>query len=528
MTSPIDIRPDHLGIVRGVLQDHLPADVKVWVFGSRAQWSAREASDLDLALEGGAEIDRKMLDAVADAFEDSDLPYAVDIVDLNRVTERFRQIVQSHKVRLPIPIGHDSDRCQDDEWRQVTLGHVCSKIGSGATPRGGKEVYLDEGPYALIRSQNVYNEGFRHGGLAFIGDNHADQLRNVEVERDDVLVNITGDSVARVCQVDTDVLPARVNQHVAILRTDPELLHPGYLRYYLTSPQMQSMLLSWAGSGGTRNALTKGMLESLQIPLPPLTQQRLIARILGTLDDKIELNRRMNETLEQMARTLFKSWFVDFDPVRAKMDGRWQLGESLPGLPADMYELFPDRLIASELGEIPDGWQVKPLEDCIDLAYGKSLKADVRNPGNVPVFGSNGPVGWHDQRLVEGPGIVVGRKGNPGTVSWCQSDFFPIDTTFYVVPKSGHLNLHFLFYALTGQGLPAIAADSAVPGLNRNLAYMNQQLVPDETVVEHFGGIASAIFTRRHQLDEESRAVATQRDTLLPELVSGKILPRNK
>ena len=177
MTSPIDIRPDHLGIVRGVLQDHLPADVKVWVFGSRAQWSAREASDLDLALEGGAEIDRKMLDAVADAFEDSDLPYAVDIVDLNRVTERFRQIVQSHKVRLPIPIGHDSDCCQDDEWRQVTLGHVCSKIGSGATPRGGKEVYLDEGPYALIRSQNVYNEGFRHGGLAFIGDNHADQLR---------------------------------------------------------------------------------------------------------------------------------------------------------------------------------------------------------------------------------------------------------------------------------------------------------------------------------------------------------------
>ena len=275
-------------------------------------------------------------------------------------------------------------------------------------------------------------------------------------------------------------------------------------------------------------SLNTTILSDVTVVYPPLPQQRRIAQILGALDDKIELNRRMNETLEQMARALYKSWFVDFDPVHAKMDGRWQPGKSLPGLPIELYDLFPDRLVPSELSDIPEGWQVKPLEDCIDLAYGKSLKADARNPGNVPVFGSNGPIGWHDQRLVEGPGIVVGRKGNPGTVSWCQSDFFPIDTTFYVVPKSGHLNLHFLFYALTDQGLPAIAADSAVPGLNRNLAYMNHQLVPDETVVEHFGGIASAIFTRRHQLDEESRALATQRDTLLPELVSGKILPRNK
>ena len=95
--------------------------------------------------------------------------------------------------------------------------------------------------------------------------------------------------------------------------------------------------------------------------LPPLPEQRAIAHVLGTLDDKIELNRRMNETLEEMARALFKSWFVDFDPVRAKMEGRWRRGESLPGLPADLYDLFPDRLVPSELGEIPEGWEVKTL-----------------------------------------------------------------------------------------------------------------------------------------------------------------------
>ena len=243
------------------------------------------------------------------------------------------------------------------------LGDVCTKIGSGATPRGGRDVYLAEGPYTLVRSQNVYNDGFHRDGLAFIGERHADELKNVEIFQEDVLLNITGDSVARVCQVAPDVLPARVNQHVAIIRPDSVNLDAGYLRYCLVTPEMQTLLLSWAGSGGTRNALTKGMIESLEIPLPALSEQRAIAHVLGTLDDKIELNRRMNETLEAMARALFKSWFVDFEPVRAKMEGRWRPGESLPGLPAEHYDLFPDRLADSELGEVPEGWEVKTLGD---------------------------------------------------------------------------------------------------------------------------------------------------------------------
>ena len=322
-------------------------------------------------------------------------------------------------------------------WTEITLGDVCTKIGSGATPRGGKEVYLEDGPYALIRSQNVYNAGFARDGLAFISDDHAEALHNVEVLPEDVLLNITGDSVARVCQVDPMILPARVNQHVAIIRPDPGKLDPAYLRYFLASPGVQATLLSWAGSGGTRNALTKQMIESFEVHAPEdLAEQRAIAHVLGTLDDKIELNRRMNETLEEMARALFKSWFVDFDPVRAKMEGRWRRGESLPSLPADLYDLFPHRLVPSKLGEMPEGWGVKTLGDLIELAYGKALKAADRRGGPIPVYGSNGQVGWHDNRLVAGPGIVVGRKGNPGVVTWAHTDFYPIDTTFCVVPRS--------------------------------------------------------------------------------------------
>ncbi|MBS0382282.1 MAG: restriction endonuclease subunit S, partial [Proteobacteria bacterium] len=125
----------------------------------------------------------------------------------------------------------------------LRLGAVCKKIGSGATPRGGNSVYLDKGEVALIRSQNVYNDGFRREGLVYLTDKHAAELANVEVEVDDVLLNITGDSVARSCQVASDVLPARVNQHVAIIRPDPKVLWPRFLRYVLVSSSMQAEML---------------------------------------------------------------------------------------------------------------------------------------------------------------------------------------------------------------------------------------------------------------------------------------------
>ncbi len=266
-----------------------------------------------------------------------------------------------------------------NEWRQIRLGNICLKIGSGATPRGGKDAYRG-GNTSLIRSQNIYNDHFTREGLVYINDSQAHELRNVVVEKNDVLLNITGDSVARCCQVNPDVLPARVNQHVAIIRTQPDVLDSRFLRYVLVSPSMQDHLLALASAGATRNALTKAMIESLGFQAPLIEEQRAIAHILGTLDDKIELNRRANETLEAMARAMFKAWFVDFEPVRAKLEGRWQRGQSLPGLPAHLYDLFPERLVDSELGEIPEGWELIPfgslLESTIGGDWGKDIPED--------------------------------------------------------------------------------------------------------------------------------------------------------
>ena len=491
---------------------HVP-NAEVWAYGSPVNSRSHSYSDLYLVI--AALPLRRWETGTLTRWRpfSSQNPILVQAHDWARLPESFYRKTEWDYVVMQI----ERIQRQSEEWRKVALGAVCTKIGSGATPRGGKDVYLDEGPYTLIRSQNVYNDGFHRGGLVFIGERHADELQNVEVFEEDVLLNITGDSVARVCQVAPDVLPARVNQHVAIIRPDSVDLDAGYLRYYLASPGMQSLLLSWAGSGGTRSALTKGMIESLEITVPPLPEQRAISHILGTLDDKIELNRRINQTLEQMARTIYKDWFVDFGPVRAKLEGRE------PYLPPELWDLFPDRLVDSELGEIPEGWEVKALGELIELAYGKALKAGDRKRGDILVYGSNGQVGWHDKKLVSGSGIVVGRKGNPGVVTWAHSDFYPIDTAFYVVPTAEDLSLHFLLYALIGQDLPSVAADSAVPGLNRNLAYMNSQIVPDTILMDAFGRHVTPVFERRHRLDEESRALAAQRDALLPKLVSGEV-----
>ena len=429
------------------------------------------------------------------------------------------------------------------DWPATTLRAVCTKIGSGATPRGGKDVYLQDGSYTLIRSQNVYNDGFHHDGLAFIDERHADELRNVEVFEGDVLLNITGDSVARVCQVVPDVLPARVNQHVAIIRPDSVNLDAGYLRYYLVTPEMQTLLLSWAGSGGTRNALTKGMIESLEISLPPLPKQRAIAYILGTLDDKIDLNRRMNETLEEMARALFKSWFVNFDPVRAKTEGRWRRGQSLPGLPAEHYDLFPDRLMDSELGVIPEGWNVKALGEVVELNPREPMRRGTIAPYiEMAALPTSGPC----------PDEAVLRKFTSGTrfrnadtllaritpclengktafvqslpddtVGWGSTEFIVMRAIPPVPPEYPYLlgrDMAFREHAI--QSMTGTSGRQRIQ-VNALAPYMLP--FPPVDVWAKFRSLISPMFGSIETTRKESRSLAAQRDTLLPLLVSGEV-----
>lgn len=171
---------------------------------------------------------------------------------------------------------------------------ICSKIGSGATPKGGKEAYCEKG-ISLVRSQNILDFSFSCDGLAHITEEQAEKLSNVELKENDVLLNITGDSVARACTMDAQYLPARVNQHVAIIRGNADKVLNSFLLYFLQ--WRKGFLLQLASAGATRNALTKGMIEQLEIDLPPLEQQERVVSILNALQAKMKNNQQINDNL---------------------------------------------------------------------------------------------------------------------------------------------------------------------------------------------------------------------------------------
>ncbi len=376
-------------------------------------------------------------------------------------------------------------------WQSEPLSALTLKIGSGSTPRGGDSVYISEGT-TLIRSQNVYNNEFSTDGLVYIDEKTAEKMKGVSVEKEDVLVNITGDSVARCCLVHDAVLPARVNQHVAILRTNPKKLLPHFLAFYMVSPFMQAKMLSWAGTGGTRKALTKGMLEGFEIPLPPVDVQDKIVQKIRTYNDLIENNRRRIQLLEESARLLYQEWFV--------------------------HLRFPGHEQVKIIDGVPEGWEKIPLKQIATLNYGKALKAEVRVPGPFPVYGSSGEVGSHEKPLVKGPGIVVGRKGNVGSVYWVNTDFYPIDTVYFISAEESSL---FLYHAL--QNVQFINTDVAVPGLNRDMAYSREILVPDDKNYQRFLSEVVPIQEQINKLQDYNIKLAQARDLLLPKLMSGEL-----
>ena len=194
-------------------------------------------------------------------------------------------------------------------WEVKKLGELCSKIGSGATPRGGNESYKDEG-ISLIRSLNVYNNEFRRKDLAYIDDEQAAALSNVTILEDDVLLNITGASVARCCIVPSDLLPARVNQHVCIIRPFDNVLVPIFLNKVLTNISYQIRLLTLARSkGATREALPKSVVDSLLVPLPPLSLQQSFAHKIEQIErQKAEVQKTITD-LETLLAARMQYWF---------------------------------------------------------------------------------------------------------------------------------------------------------------------------------------------------------------------------
>ncbi len=285
--------------------------------------------------------------------------------------------------------------------------------------------------------------------------------------------------------------------------------------YYL----LKSFDLAQFNAGSGVPTLNRNHIHPLPVSIPTLPEQRAIAHILGTLDDKIELNRRMNETLEEMARAIFKDWFVDFGPTRAKMKGRE------PYLPAEVWDLFPDRLVVSEVGEIPEGWEVKLLGEVAEVSSGKrpgSRFPIANDEAQTPLWGGAGPMAFVTEPLVDFPILLTGRVGTLGHVYRITTPCWPSDNTLIVTTKSRKF-YDCLFLQMERIDFNSLNRGSTQPLLTQSDLKSQLVILPSENVLSSFHSLITRFFDSTEHRSIESCSLASLRDALLPKLVSGDI-----
>ena len=454
---------------------------------------------------------------------------------------------------------------------KAKLKDLCLKIGSGATPKGGNNVYLDKGNYSLIRSQNIYNEGFSEQGIVYISDADAKKLENVDVKEDDVLINITGDSVARVSLPNKKYLPARVNQHVSILRANPEKLDFKFLKYVLVEKSMQEYLLTLASSGATRNALTKAMLENIEIDLPSLNDQKRISNFLLKFDEKIQLNTQINQTLEQIAQALFKSWFVDFDPVRAKVqalsDGLsleqaelaamqaisgktpeelTALSQTQPDRYAELAETakaFPCEMVEIDGSEVPKGWEVKELRSLMTIKRGGSPRpikdfisdkglnwvkiSDATAEDNPFLFSTKEYIkseGLSKTVLLKKGSLILSNSATPGLPIFLELDACIHDGWLYFSDiKSLTQEYLYFFFLNIRNDLVAQGNGSVFTNLKTDIVKAQKAIVPDERAIYYFDKQVKSIMNLIKYNTANSISLKEIRDLLLPRLLNGEL-----
>lgn len=406
-------------------------------------------------------------------------------------------------------------------WKRATVaalqeaGVLHVEDGNHGENRPRPEEFNSFGEH-FIRAADMEDGRVVFGQASRINEVARRRVRKGIGARGDVLLSHKG-TVGKVALVPEDAPPFVCSPQTTFWRSlDVDQLDRRYLWAFLMSPGFHTQLASRAGETDMAPYVSLTSQRGLVVILPPIDEQRAIAHILGTLDDKIELNRRMNETLEEMARALFKSWFVDFDAVRRKAEGRD------PGLPKHLADLFPPRFVDSELGEIPEGWRPAKLGNIVEMKRGYDLPTNDRRQGTVPIYSSSGPSGLHDQAMARAPGIVTGRYGTIGQVFLVDRDFWPLNTALYASDFKGHDPIY-VYHALRLVDFAKYSDKGAVPGINRNHLHEEPLVAPSPEVENSFVQAVRPFLDRTVSLTAETQTLAALRDALLPKLISGEL-----
>ena len=402
-----------------------------------------------------------------------------------------------------------------DDWKEYPLNELYDFRSGLSKPRS--EFGFG---YGFLSFKDVFYNFFVPDKLSELVNSTEQERQSCSIKKGDVFLTRTSetmDELGMSCIALKDYEGATFNGFTKRLRPKINIsIIPEYAGYFFRSPKFRYEVTAMS-SLCTRASLNNEMLGRLKIILPSIEEQSAIGYILKSLDDKIELNQQMNQTLEAIARAIFKSWFVDFDPVRAKMAGNQPVG-----MDAATANLFPDSFEESELGLIPKGWRVGRLDDLLILQRGFDLPKSKRIYGCYPIIAASGFSDNHIEYKVKGPGVTTGRSGVLGNVFYIHDNFWPLNTSLWVKEFRIAKPIYAYHYLRTLE-LEAFNAGSAVPTLNRNHIHSLSSIIPSKSIIQEFENLINAMFRKRYQNHKESRTLANIRDTLLPKLMSGEI-----
>lgn len=398
------------------------------------------------------------------------------------------------------------------EWSRLTLKNagVILIDCDHRTPAAVSEGY----PYIAIpqlKNGHIVLDGARRISQS----DYNDWTRKLKPQVNDVIV------VRRCNSGDSAHVPAgldcAIGQNLVVLRASGERVVPSFLRWLLKGPEWWGQVSKFINVGAVFDSLRCRDIPNFELTIPPLDQQIEIASILGAIDDRITLLRETNVTLEAIAQALFKSWFVDFDPVRAKAEGL-----EPGGMDAATAALFPDSFKESELGLVPRGWLVGELQDLLVLQRGFDLPAPERIAGDYPLIAASGPSGTHHIAMAKGPGVVTGRSGILGKVFLTLEDYWPLNTTLWV-KKFNRATPCYAYELLKLLDFSSFNAGSAVPTLNRNHIHGLKYVLPPLELVQAYEDMARAIHLRVLENNRQAQTLTQVRDTLLPRLITGQL-----
>jgi type I restriction enzyme S subunit len=420
------------------------------------------------------------------------------------------------------------------DWHSVRFSDLCQHSAFG--PRFSGELYATSGNVATLRTTDISVDGRIEYETMPLARLELAQFQQHLLQTGDLVITRSG-RIGTAALFGGFRLPVLPGAFLIRFRLRTDVADPRFYRYFFNSPAGQDLLQSVA-SGSVQQNLNITSVHGLQVPVPPLAEQRAIAHILGTLDDKIELNRRMSETLESMARALFKSWFIDFDPVRAKAEGRD------PGLPKRIADLFPARFVDSELGELPEGWAVASLSDLCSTQYGYTASAVDEPVGpkllRVTDINKRNWIEWGDvpycavdpearaSYALQIGDVLVARMADPGKSAIVEEAVDAVFASYLVRLKTASLAYSYYVYGFLKSDLYAEYSEGAKSGsvqanMNARVIVGTRLAVPATAVIEQFLQIVLALRQRLVANVRESRTLAALRDTLLPKLVSGEL-----